>query len=142
MQKQIRIILVDDHQAVRESWKFFLEKDGRFEVSAECANGKEAIEKSLALLPDVILMDINMQPMSGFEATRILCDKIPGVKIIGLSVNSHPGYANKLMELGASGFVTKSSAFSELVVAILKVLAGETYVCDEVRNSAAYQHKL
>jgi DNA-binding NarL/FixJ family response regulator len=141
MEKQIRIILVDDHQVVRESWKYFLEKNDPFTVIAECENGKEAIEQAQRLLPDIMLMDINMNPVNGFEATRIIKEKTPSVKIIGLSVNNHPGYANKMMELGACGFVTKSSPFSELTAAIIKVFDGEKYVCEEIRNSSFYKLK-
>jgi two-component system, NarL family, invasion response regulator UvrY len=142
MKEQIRIVLVDDHKAIRESWKFFLEKDARFIVIAQCANGNEAIEKVGQLLPDIILMDINMQPVNGFEATKIINQRWPQLKIIGLSVNNHPGYAQKMMELGASGFVTKSSTLSELTTAILKAHAGEHYICEEIRNGTTYHQKM
>lgn len=142
MQEQIRIILVDDHRAIRESWKFFLEKDDRFIVIAQCGDGKEAIEKARLLLPDIMLMDINMNFVNGFEATKKITEDVPSVKIIGLSVNNHPGYANKMMGLGAKGFVTKSSPFSELTTAILKVHAGENYICDEVKNDTSSQQRI
>jgi DNA-binding NarL/FixJ family response regulator len=142
MQEQIRIILVDDHQAIRESWKFFLEKDDRFIVIAQCGDGKEAIEQARLLLPDVMLMDINMNFVNGFEATKEITEQLPSIKIIGLSVNNHPGYANKMMGLGAKGFVTKSSPFSELTTAILKVHAGENYICDEIRNDTSYRQRI
>jgi len=134
MKKQIRIVLVDDHDAVRESWKFFLEKDERFIVIGQCKNGREAIEQAQILMPDIMLMDVNMSVVNGFEATRKITEITPSVKIIGLSVNNHPGYAAKMLELGARGFVTKSSPFSELKAAILKVHAGGDYVCDEINN--------
>jgi two-component system, NarL family, invasion response regulator UvrY len=142
MQKQIRIILVDDHQAIRQSWKFFLEKDERFIVVAQCGNGKEAIEQAHLLLPDIMLMDINMNILNGFDATEKITEKLPSVKIIGLSVNNHPGYADKMIGLGAKGFVTKSSPFSELTTAILKVHAGENYICDEIKNESAYRQRI
>ena len=90
-------MLVDDHETVRESWKFFLEKDERFVVVAQCKNGREAIEQAQALIPDIMLMDINMSVMNGFEATQKITEQTPSVKIIGLSVNNHPGYAAKLL---------------------------------------------
>ena len=142
MQKQIRIILVDDHLAIRESWKFFLEKDERFVVIAQCSDGKEAIEQAHLLMPDIMLMDINMNYINGFEATQKITEALPRVKIIGLSVNSHPGYADKMIRLGAKGFVTKSSPFSELTTAILKVYAGEVYVCDEIRNDLSSRQRI
>jgi len=139
MQNPIRIILVDDHQAILESWKFLLEKDERFTVIAQCENGSEAIEEAHRLLPDIMLMDINMNKVNGFEATQQIIERSPSVKIIGLSVNNHPAYAVKMLKLGARGFVTKSSPFTELTTAILRVHDGENYVCDEIRNNTSYQ---
>jgi two-component system, NarL family, invasion response regulator UvrY len=141
MQKQIRIILVDDHQAIRESWKLLLEKNGRFIVIGQCNDGGDAIEQAHRLLPDVMLMDINMNHVNGFEATRKIMEKNPSVKIIGISVNNHPGYAAKMIGLGAKGFVTKSSPFAELETAILKVYKGEHYICDEIRNDSYYRQR-
>ena len=142
MTKRIRIVLVDDHEAVRESWKFFLEKEERFVVVAQCKNGREAIEQAQTLMPDIILMDINMSVINGFEATRKIIEIMPSVRIIGLSVNNHPGYAAKMLELGAKGFVTKTSPLSELTRAILKVHAGEEYVCDEINNDTTNRQNI
>jgi len=136
----IRIILVDDNEAIRESWKFLLEKDQRFKIIAQCEDGRDAIEKAHRLLPDIMLMDINMNKINGFEATQQISESSPSVKIIGLSVNIHPAYAAKMLRLGAKGFVTKSSPFAELTTAILKVNQGENYVCDEIRNHTNYRH--
>lgn len=132
MQKQIRVALVDDHQVVRDSWKFLLDRDPRFTIIAQCKDGEEAIAKAIELNPDVMLMDINMTPVNGFEATKKIVSKTPDVKIIGVSANNHPSYANKILELGGWGFVTKSSPFDELMGAIVKVYEGEKYVCREV----------
>lgn len=135
MQKQIRIILVDDHQAVRESWKFLLDTDERFTIIGQCVNGAEAIEEAHRLEPDIMLMDINMAPVNGFEATRAISQRTPSVKIIGMSANNHPSYADKILELGAKGFMTKSSSFDELTAAIVSVHNGDRYVCEEIRNN-------
>jgi DNA-binding NarL/FixJ family response regulator len=131
---QVRILLVDDHDAIRESWKFFLEKNSRFVVVGQCSNGRDAVAMARQILPDIILMDINMKILNGFEATRQIVQSNPGTGIIGITINNHPGYASKMLELGARGFVTKSSSFSELTTAILKVHAGETYVCEEISS--------
>src|SRR5689334_618950 len=111
MQQQIRIVLVDDHKAVRESWEFLLNRDSRFTVIGQCKNGEEAISQAQVLTPDIMLMDINMSPVNGFEATEAITANTPSVKIIGLSANTHPTYADKILRLGAMGFVTKSSTF-------------------------------
>lgn len=132
MPSPIRIILVDDHDMIRDSLKILLDKDDRFEVVALCRNGLEAIKQSKDLNPDVILMDINMTPLNGFETTRTILDEQPAVRVIGLSVNNSPQYAAKMFETGGRGFVTKTSAFAELKTAILKVMEGERYVCAEI----------
>ncbi|MDP4263086.1 MAG: response regulator transcription factor [Bacteroidota bacterium] len=134
MSGPIRIILVDDHDLVRESWKQLLNNDPKFKVIAVLKNGTEAIEQSINLLPDIILMDINMTPVNGFEATEKILSSVPSAKIIGISVNNNPRYSAKMLSLGAKGFVTKTSTLNELKKAILRVHGGETYVCEEIRK--------
>jgi DNA-binding NarL/FixJ family response regulator len=133
-QSRIRIVIVDDHQMVRETWRFLLEKEARIEVIAECASGSEAIETALGLLPDIMLMDINMFPINGFEATRKIVKTCPTVKIIGFSVNNQLGYAHNMFQLGAKGFVTKNITMEEMLEAILEVCNGKTYLCKELRD--------
>lgn len=133
--KQIRIILVDDHRLILESWKLLLENDPRFVIVAECENGMEAIKEAQQLIPDVILMDINMSPVNGFEATQKIMAANPSMKIIGVSINNQPSYATKILELGAKGFVTKGSSFDELTNAIVEVYEGGKYICDEVKRT-------
>ncbi len=133
----IRIILVDDHDLIRESWKTLLDKDNDLSVIAECRNGAEAIEQAKNLLPDIILMDINMSPVNGFEATRKITEAFPSVKVIGVSINNNPKYATKMLSLGAKGFVTKTSPFAELKEAIKKVHDGENYICQEIKKRLA-----
>jgi DNA-binding NarL/FixJ family response regulator len=130
----ITIMLVDDHELLLESWKLLLENDDRFKVIAECNNGVDAIEQAQNLLPDIILMDMNMSPVNGFEATKTIMERNPLQKIIGVSANNYPRYATKFLSLGAKGFVTKTSAFNELKTAILKVNSGEIFICEEIRN--------
>ena len=134
MPSQIKIVLVDDHQTVRESWKFLLEEDSRFVVIGQCENGEEAIRSASQLQPDIMLMDVNMSPVNGFEATEHIARHAPDVKIIGLSANNHPGYANKMMTMGARGYVTKNSSFNELTNAIVEVYNGGSYLCEEMRG--------
>ncbi len=141
MQKQIRIIVVDDHKAIRDSWNLLLGSDARFDIVALCKSGDEAITRASELMPDVMLMDINMSPVNGFEATVRIMEESPSVKIIGVSANNHSRYADRMLELGAKGFVTKSSPFTELKTAIVKVHSGEDYVCDEIRNDSSQRER-
>ena len=134
----IRIMLVDDHKIVRKSWKNLLENNPRFQVIADCDNGQTAIEQAEELIPDIMLVDINMSPLNGFTVTERVLETNPAIKIIGLSVNNQPKYAIKMVELGARGYLTKTSSLEEINHGILEVHKGEFYICEEVtRNMPA-----
>ena len=128
----IRVVIVDDHKMVRETWKMLLETHHNIDIIKECASGSEAIHTAQAMDPHVILMDVNMTPVNGFEATRKILKTAPHIKIIGISVNNQPGYARNMLQLGAKGYVTKNSSREEMVRAIHEVMDGKTYVCNEV----------
>jgi two-component system invasion response regulator UvrY len=134
MDKTIRLVIVDDHNLMRQTWKMVLQRDPRIAVVAECTSGEEAIICAGKQRPDVMLMDINMTPVNGFEATQAIAKMYPSVNIIGLSMNNRPAYARNLMQLGAKGYVTKNSAPEEMVKAILAVSSGSTFICKEVRD--------
>jgi len=131
---KISIVVVDDHQIMRETWRLILEQETRFAVVAECANGTEAIKAANDLQFDVMLMDVNMHPINGFEATRKILNKRPSLKIIGMSVNNQPSYARNMLKLGARGFVTKDSPKQEMIDAIINVYNGGTYICEDLRK--------
>ncbi|HLZ88685.1 MAG TPA: response regulator transcription factor [Puia sp.] len=128
----INLIIVDDHFHVREAWSWVLNQVPGFNVIAQCANGQEAIEAAQRLQPDVMLMDINMNPVNGIEATRTIRKFAPDIKIIGVSVQAERSYVNEMLRNGANGYVTKNSSSQEMVTAIDEVLAGKTYICEEV----------
>src|SRR3954469_20087530 len=101
--EKIRVIIVDDHQLVRQTWKMLLDSHESIHVINECSSGAEAISIIPALNPDVVLMDVNMTPVNGFEATRKILKSAPHLRIIGISVNNAPGYARNMLQLGARG---------------------------------------
>jgi len=107
--EKITILIADDHMLIRETWSFILNSDPRFEVIAQCSNGEEAIKEAQRLRPKVVLLDINMSPVSGIEATQQIRKYTPATKIIGVSMHSQPAYVKKLLKLGAHGYVTKNS---------------------------------
>ncbi|MBD0332509.1 MAG: response regulator transcription factor [Chitinophagaceae bacterium] len=131
---QIKVILVDDHQLVRQTWRMILEKDPSITVIAECSSGIEAIDLAAKLKPDVMLVDVNMSPVNGFETNRKITKLNLGVKIIGVSINNQPTYARNMMQLGAKGYVTKNSPKEEMIQAINEVNNGKTFICQEVKD--------
>ncbi|HEY2722808.1 MAG TPA: response regulator transcription factor [Chitinophagaceae bacterium] len=133
-QGKIRIIIVDDHKIIRQTWKLILQQDRRFDIIAECSNGAEAIKATESMESDIILMDINMHPVNGFEATKKIMKQKPSTKIIGISVNNQPSYARNMLHLGAKGFVTKDSTKEEMVEAILTVYNGGKFLSEDVRR--------
>jgi DNA-binding NarL/FixJ family response regulator len=135
--RQISIILVDDHKLIRDSWSFILNSDQRFTVVGETNNGEDAVEMVKNLKPDVVLMDVNMAPVNGFDATRQIMKLLPAAKVIAVSMHTMPAYAKRMMQLGAMGYVTKNSSKDEMIKAILEVYEGKKYICEEVKNILA-----
>jgi DNA-binding NarL/FixJ family response regulator len=131
---KIRILIADDHKMIREAWKNFLDNDGRFDVIAVTGNSEEAINLARIHKPDIILMDINIEPFSGLEATLKIKAVQPRARIIGVSMYSQSAYAKKMMQNGAMGYVTKNSPKEEMVIAITQVHAGHKYICNEIKN--------
>ena len=137
--KKISIMIVDDHTLIRETWSFLLGKNENFDVVAECGEGERAIELARDKRPDVVLLDINMAPMSGFDVLKMIRKYSPSSKIIGVSMHSQPAYAKKMLRLGAKGYVTKNSPRQEMLDAITEVNKGNIYVCQEVKKILAEQ---
>jgi two-component system invasion response regulator UvrY len=132
--KKVSIMIVDDHTLIRETWSFLLGKNENFDVVAECGDGERAIELARDKRPDVVLLDINMAPMSGFDVLKMIRKYSPGSKIIGVSMHSQPAYAKKMLRLGAKGYVTKNSPRQEMLEAISEVSQNHIYICQEVKN--------
>ncbi len=132
LEKKITILIVDDHKLLRETWSYILNSDPHFSVIAQTDNGKAAVEISAEIHPDIILMDINMSQMNGFEATKEIRRVSPDSKVIGVSMHSQAAYAKKMLQVGASGYITKNSSQEEMIAAISEVANGNTYICSEV----------
>jgi two-component system, NarL family, invasion response regulator UvrY len=131
--KKISIMLIDDHTLIRESWRSMLGAMENMEVIAECGDGRLAGELAKNVRPDVVLLDINMEPMDGFKVAKIIRALSPMSKIIGLTMRSEPANVKKLLRLGAKGYVTKNSPREEMIHAIEEVNKGNTYICAEVK---------
>lgn len=124
--KGSRILLADDHTLLLEAFRVLLEPE--FEVVGTCSDGRELIEAAQRLKPDAIVLDIGMPMLNGLAAGERLKQLLPGVKLIYVTANQDPELAAEAFRLGASAYLLKTSAGSELVRAIRGALRGRTYV--------------
>ncbi|QIZ06095.1 response regulator transcription factor [Priestia megaterium] len=121
----IRVLIVDDHHVVRRGLVFFLRTQKDLEIIGEAANGKEAVEQAKLLKPDIILMDLMMPEMDGIQATKIIKQEQPDIKIMMLTSFSDQDHVIPALEAGASGFQLKDIQPDELVTSIKKIIGGE-----------------
>jgi DNA-binding NarL/FixJ family response regulator len=124
--KRTRIILADDHTLLLDAIKNLLEPE--FEVVGTFTDGHTLVERAEALKPDVIVLDIGMPTMNGLNAGQRLKETMPSVKLVYLTMNPDPDLAGEAFRVGASGYLVKTSAASELVQAIREVLRGGSYI--------------
>jgi two-component system, NarL family, invasion response regulator UvrY len=134
MPKTITVLIADDNFHIRESLQILLEPLEYIDLVGEATNGEEAIALAAQLQPDIILLDINMSPKNGFEATRKIIKQNPAVKIIALSLHSEVSYCRNMLRLGAKGYVCKSSPFRDIIKAIAEVAAGGKYIDKTVQG--------
>ena len=128
----IDIIIADDHAILRSGIRKVLEFEDDFTVVAEATNGLEAIEKTLELEPDILLLDINMPIKNGFETLTELVNKKIDTKIIILTINNDENYVLEMLKNGASGYLLKDIEPSMLIKAIRKIHQGENYIYPEI----------
>ena len=128
----IRILLADDHTIVRQGLARLLEDHAEFKVIGEAVNGNMAIEKSLSLKPDVVIMDIAMPLLNGIEAARRIRRQLPKIKIIILSMYAHEHYIHELLEAGISGYLLKESSGRDIIDAIQAAMKGETFLSPSI----------
>jgi two-component system invasion response regulator UvrY len=136
---KITIMIVDDHTLIRETWSYLLGRNEDLEVIAELGDGQRAIEIARDKRPNIVLLDINMSPLNGFDILKMIRKLSPGSKVIAVSMHSQPAYAKKMLRLGARGYVTKNSPRKEMLDAIHQVQAGNVYICQEVKNILSEQ---
>jgi len=128
----IRVLLADDHGVLRDGVRRLLEADAEISVVAVADTGREAVEKSAQLSPDVVVMDITMPELNGIEATRSIVTKAPATRVLILSMHSSAGVIRQALLAGAHGYVLKESAGDEVVRAVHAVAAGRRFMGDGV----------
>lgn len=136
----INVLLVDDHDLVRTGIRRMLEDVNGIKVIGEASTGEEAIQLGRKLKPQVVLMDIKMPGIGGFEATRKLAHLDPDMKILIVTICNNDLYPARLMQLGAAGYLTKGASMDEMVQAIRAVHAGQRYISPEIASRLAFRH--
>lgn len=126
--KTIRILLADDHGLVRAGIRELLQKIANVEVVAEAGDGREALALVKSKLPNLVLLDIAMKSLTGLEVAERIAKDFPGVKVIILSMHANEEYVMRALRAGASGYLLKDAATTELELALAAVAKGETYL--------------
>lgn len=124
----VKVMIADDHSMIREGLKQLLELEGDFEVIAEACDGVDCLEKLKTVVPDILLLDINMPNMNGLEVLQKMKDMKMKVKVLVLTVHNEVEYLLKAVDIGVNGYLLKDSESAELKKAILAVVNGEDYI--------------
>ena len=127
-----RIMIVEDHNLLRAGLRSMISAVADFEVVAEARDGKEALRTAIALVPDLIMMDLSMPSMNGIEATMQIKRRSPGIRIIALTVYKSQEYVREALKAGVDGYVLKDATYDELIVAIRSVLNGKKFLSPDV----------
>lgn len=125
--KRITVLLAEDHAIVREGLRSLLEVGGDLEIVGEAATGRQAVDLARKLRPTIVVMDIAMPVLNGFEATRQILLESPGTKVLVLSAHSDDEYVAHMATVGASGYVVKQNSGQVLVHAIKEIIRGHPY---------------
>jgi len=131
----MRILVADDHDVVRAGVRSILEDRDGWEVVAEAANGKEAIEKALATKPDVVVLDYSLPLMNGLEVTRQICDRLPGTEVLIFTIHDTDSLVLEVLGAGARGFLLKSDARKLLVEAVESLAVHRPYFTGKVSEA-------
>jgi DNA-binding NarL/FixJ family response regulator len=130
----IKVLIADDHQIVREGLRSMLEKEPGIKVVGEAEDGRKTLRLAQELTPDVIIMDLAMPDLNGIEATRQIVAEFHNIRVIALSMHDDRRFVLNMLKAGAKGYLLKDSAFKDLANAIRAVVANKTYLSSEIAD--------
>lgn len=125
--KKIRILIADDHSIIRRGLRTLFSRNPGFTVTAEAGDGREAVEQVRKKRPDIAILDVSMPGMTGIEATRIIREEFPEVRVLILTIYDSEEYVYQMVRAGANGYVLKDASSKELFDAVRAVHAGERF---------------
>jgi len=136
MAGRLRILIVDDHEVVREGVKRVLEGEDRFEVCGEAADGPAAIQEADRLKPDLVVMDLRIPGLDGLQATRRILATHPQIRVLVFTIEETEQMAQEALRAGAKGFLSKADAGADLIGALQSLALGQTYLSPRFRERA------
>jgi two-component system response regulator DegU len=141
MQQKIHLLLADDHTLFRQGLRRIFELEDDIEIVGECSDGEAAVELARTLTPNVVLMDINMPKMTGVEATRVIKESDPSIKVLILSIHDDEAYIFETIRAGANGYLLKDVESNVLVEAVRQVADGSSFIHPQVTTKLLDEFK-
>jgi DNA-binding NarL/FixJ family response regulator len=136
----IRLLLADDHQLMREGLKALIETEGDMTLVGEAEDGYSTVEQAGKLSPHVIVMDVAMPDLNGIEATRQVLQINPNIKVVALSGHLNKEFVRQMLEAGASAYILKTRAYEELTRAVREVMANRKYLSPEIASGVVDEY--
>ena len=133
----IRILLADDYKLIRDGLRLLIANESDMEVVAEAETGQGAVALAIHHAPDIVVMDINMPDLSGIDATKMILEHDPDVKVIALSIHSTRRYVKEMLKAGVSGYIVKHCAYEELINAVRIVIKNKPYLGSQIMGEIA-----
>ncbi|MFN4892688.1 MAG: response regulator [Bacteroidota bacterium] len=134
MSTKIKIVIADDHVLIAETWATLINLDPAYQVIKVYDNTQSLLDEVADLQPQIVILDINIAPISGLDAVKVIREKSPNSRTIGVSMHNQPSFAKRMISNGAMGYVTKNSTKDEMYKAINEVMEGKIYICAEIKN--------
>lgn len=132
---KIRVLLAEDHTIVRKGIRALLDDEPSIEVVGEAENGRDAVAQTGALEPDIVIMDHTMPLLNGLEATRQICKQFPQIRVLILTMHTNEEYVFQFLQAGASGYLVKQTAPTDLIMAIRAIHRGDSFLSPAISKA-------